>query len=103
MKKKQNDGESFDAFYTAIRKLVENCNFGEEKNRMLEDKIVIGVQDKPTQQKLLEVKDLSLYKAVDIFRSVELCKNHDRMLNNLELHTVQARSSSHTTPIHKAK
>ncbi|KAL4721070.1 hypothetical protein ACJJTC_019365 [Scirpophaga incertulas] len=58
------DGETFDAFYTAIRKLAENCNFDTQKDRMLRDRIVIGVSDHRMQQKLLEVKDLSLDKAV---------------------------------------
>ncbi|KAL4718171.1 hypothetical protein ACJJTC_003386 [Scirpophaga incertulas] len=58
------DGETFDAFYTAIRKLAEYCNFDTQKDRMLRDRIVIGVSDHRMQQKLLEVKDLSLDKAV---------------------------------------
>lgn len=93
-KRCQEDGETFDAFYTAIRKLADNCNFGDQKNRMLRDRIVIGVQDQRMQQKLLEIKDLSLEKAVDISRSAELSKEHVKRLNrdNPEVHAVQSGS-----------
>ncbi|XP_073964378.1 uncharacterized protein [Choristoneura fumiferana] len=53
-KRNQEDGEPFDVYYTVIRKLAENCNFGEQKDRILRDKIVIGVRDQRIQQKLLE-------------------------------------------------
>lgn len=89
-KRNQEDGESFDAFYTDIRKLAENCNFGEQKDRMIRDKIVIGVQDQRTQQKLLEVKDLTLEKAVDICRSAELSREFVKTLHNPEVHAVQS-------------
>lgn len=93
-KRDQEDGETFDAFYTAIRKIAENCNY-KEKDRMLRDRILIGIKDQRTQQKLLEVKELTLDKAVDICRSAELCKEHMKTLKNPEVHAVQARPSSH--------
>lgn len=88
-KRNQEDGESFDAFYTSIRKLAENCNFGELKDRMLRDKIVIGVRDQRMQQKLLEINDLTLQKAVDICRSAELSREFVKTLNNPEVHALQ--------------
>ncbi|XP_063358771.1 uncharacterized protein LOC134648218 [Cydia amplana] len=89
-KRNQEEGESFDAYYTAIRKLAENCNFDDKKDRMIRDKIAIGVRDQRVQQKLLEVKDLTLDKAVDICRSTELSKEFVKTLNNPEVHAVQS-------------
>jgi hypothetical protein len=89
-KRNQEDGESFDAYYTAIKKMVENCNFGDQKDRMIRDKIVIGVQDRRTQQKLLEVKDLTLEKAVDICRSAELSREFVKTLSNPEVHAMRS-------------
>ncbi|KAL4709122.1 hypothetical protein ACJJTC_014681 [Scirpophaga incertulas] len=48
---------------------------------MVRDKIVIEVQDKKLQQKLLEIKDLTLEKTVDICRSSELSKEHSRIMS----------------------
>lgn len=89
-KRCQEDGESFDNFYSALRKMSENCNFGEQKERMLRDRIVIGVNDHRLQQKLLEIKDLTLVKAVDICRSAELSREHMKVLTSPEVHAVQA-------------
>jgi hypothetical protein len=101
-KRNQEDGETFDAFYTAIRKIAENCNYI-EKDRMLRDRIVIGVKDQRTQQKLLEIKELTLEKAVDVCRSAELSKEHMKTLNSSEVHAVQARTPSHPPADAKAK
>ncbi|KAL4714212.1 hypothetical protein ACJJTC_002849 [Scirpophaga incertulas] len=107
-KRNQQDGETFDAFYTAIRKLAENCNFDTQKDRMLRDRIVIGVSDHRMQQKLLEVKDLSLDKAVDICRSAELSKEHIKTLTNPEVYAVQTATPQHrgeasSSPSNRAK
>ncbi|CAB3241464.1 unnamed protein product [Arctia plantaginis] len=93
-KRTQEEGESFDAFYTAIRKMAENCNFGDQKERMIRDRIVIGVKEQRMQQKLLEVKDLTMNKAVDICRSAELSKEHLKTLAKSEVHAVQESKSS---------
>lgn len=103
-KRNQEEGESFDAYYTAIRKLAENCNFEDKKDRMLRDKIVIGVRDQRVQQKLLEVKDLTLDKAVDICRSTELSREFVKTLNNPEVNAVQSsRPVFHEQQHNKAK
>ncbi|CAH0716116.1 unnamed protein product, partial [Brenthis ino] len=41
---------------------------------MIRDRIFIGVKEQRIQQKLLEVKDLTMAKAVDICRSAELSR-----------------------------
>ncbi|CAB3245113.1 unnamed protein product [Arctia plantaginis] len=104
-KRTQEEGESFDAFYTAIRKMAENCNFGDQKERMIRDRIVIGVKEQRMQQKLLEVKDLTMNKAVDICRSAELSKEHLKTLAKSEVHAVQESKSSrqHTSFENRAK
>lgn len=78
--RKQEDGESFDFFYTELRKLVKNCSYKDQEDRMLRDRIVIGVTDKKLQQKLLAVSDLTLDKAVDMCRASELSKTQVKMM-----------------------
>ncbi|CAG5046614.1 unnamed protein product [Parnassius apollo] len=56
-KRSQEGGESFDFFYTSVRKLADNCNFADQKKRMFQNRIVIGIQDRRVQQKLHEIKD----------------------------------------------
>lgn len=75
-KRCQEEGENFDLFYTDLRKLVKTCNYKDQEERMLRDRIVLGVLDKKLQRKLLEVNDLSLQKVVDMCRASELSQNH---------------------------
>ncbi|XP_063387033.1 uncharacterized protein LOC134673008 [Cydia fagiglandana] len=103
-KRNQEEGETFDAFYTAIRKVAENCNYGDQKEKMLRDKIVIGVREQRIQQKLLEIKDLTLEKAIDICRSAELSREFVKTLNNPEVHAVQTgRAAQQQQQPNKAK
>jgi hypothetical protein len=80
----QEEDESFDSFYSEIRKLVKSCNFKELEDRMLRDRIVMGVRDKKMQQKLLETSDLTLDRAVDRCRAAELSQEHARTMQKNE-------------------
>lgn len=80
----QEDGESFDTFYSDIRKLVKNCNFQDLENRMLRDRIVMGVIDKKMQRKLLETSNLTLDMAVERCRVAELSQEHARIIQKQE-------------------
>lgn len=104
-KRNQEEGELFDTFYSSIRKIAQNCNYGDKQDRMLRDRIVIGVREQRTQQKLLEIKDLSLSKAVDICRSAELSREQVKVLNKTEVQAVKAdRTSQQLASTHsKAK
>ncbi|CAH0730522.1 unnamed protein product, partial [Brenthis ino] len=74
--------------------MAENCNFGDQKERMIRDRIVIGVKEQRIQQKLLEVKDLTMAKAVDICRSAELPRKNLKVLTSPEVHAVQVGKST---------
>lgn len=89
-KRIQEEGEAFDSFYTSLRKLGDTCNFGEQQDRMLRDRIVIGITDHRIQQRLLEAKDLTLEKAVDMCRSAELSKEHIKILHKSEVQVVRS-------------
>lgn len=91
--RKQEDGETFDNFYIAIRKLVKNCNFKDMEDRMLRDRIVMGIRDRKLQQKLLENKDLTLELAVNKCRVTELSKEHAQVIQKQEPVTVDLVSS----------
>ncbi|XP_045458931.1 uncharacterized protein LOC123669368 [Melitaea cinxia] len=77
----QEAGEPFDCFYSDVTKLIRKCNYEKLESRILRDKIVIGLHEKKLQQRLLEVKDLTLEKAVDICRSSELSEQHVKLMS----------------------
>ena len=67
----QESGESIDQYVTILRKLCETCEFGTLKNSLIKDRIVLGVNNTKTRERLLRVPDLTLEKALDVVRSAE--------------------------------
>ena len=61
--------ESFDSF--ALRSLAKTCNFGSMQDRMIRDRVVVGVRDNGTRKKLLAENKLTLNKCTDICRASE--------------------------------
>lgn len=79
-RRQQEELETFDSYYADLRKISKNCNFTNMEDRMLRDRIVMGVFDKKLQRKLLEVGDLTLDKALTMCRAAELSKEHVKIL-----------------------
>lgn len=98
-KRIQEDGEHFDAFYTELRKIAQNCNFESFLDRMLRDRIIYGIKDRHVQQKLLAKKNLSLQQAVEICRTSELAEEQIKVITETpntarEVDAVQLKKSS---------
>ncbi|KAL0809559.1 hypothetical protein ABMA28_011092 [Loxostege sticticalis] len=83
-RRNQEEGESFDSFYSEIRKLIKSCIYQEQENRMLRDRIVMGIRDKNIQRKLLENRNLTLDSALDQCRAAELSQEHIKIIQKQE-------------------
>lgn len=66
----QKEEEPFDNFLMDLKKLVRTCGF-ENQDRMIRDRIVIGVLDERLQKRLLEKDNLTLSQAIDMARAAE--------------------------------
>ena len=51
-----------------------NCSFGELTSSLIKDRIIAGIHDNTTRQKLLSEKGLTLEKCLEIARSYEATK-----------------------------
>ena len=60
------DGQSVDEYVTELKSQSEHCEFGELKNSLIKDKIVLGVDSKKVQERVLCKAELSLEKAIQI-------------------------------------
>nr|XP_049699920.1 uncharacterized protein K02A2.6-like [Helicoverpa armigera] len=78
----QREGETFDSFYTEIKKLSTECEFGNLLDRMLRDKIVTGIADKRLKDRLLRESDLTLTKAIKICKAAELAEEQIKKIDN---------------------
>lgn len=87
----QKEGQSFDAFVTEIRKAVRTTEYVNQ-DEMVRDRIVMGIYNKSTQEKLLREATLTLEKAVNMCRAIEVSKDQSKILQN-EANISEIRSS----------
>ena len=69
----------FDKFLTELRVKVETCNYGDQKDRMIRDKIVFSCEE-TLQELLMRDITLNLQKAIEICRAYEQSKLHVKEL-----------------------
>ena len=72
--RRQQDGESVDSFITALYTLVEHCGFGELRDEMIRDRIVVGLLNPRLSEKLQMDDKLTLESAVTQARQSEAVK-----------------------------
>ena len=70
----QENGEWFDVFLGEVRRLARSCRFEGVDESMIRDRIVVGIRDDATRHKLLQVRDLTLKKAIDICKACEAAR-----------------------------
>ena len=71
-KREQELAESIDQYCTALMRLSEHCGFGNLRESLIRDRLILGVKNDRARKKLLEEKDRTLDKALDILRTGEL-------------------------------
>ena len=76
--RRQEEGESVDAFITALYGLAEHC--GNLHDEMLRDRIVVGIRNAALSEKLQLDAELTLEKAVTYVRQSETVKQQQTVL-----------------------
>jgi len=56
-------GESSEQYITAVYHLADTCNFGNLKEDLIRDRLVVGIRDQSLSQQLQMDPDLTLEKA----------------------------------------
>ena len=76
-KRKQEDGESVEAFIRALYDLSVNCDFKALRDDFIRDKLVIGLKNKELSEELQMKSELTLSMAIDQSRHHELIKTQN--------------------------
>lgn len=93
---KQKQGEKFQEFFCRLKLAVEDCNYGTNSDRMLRDKIIHGLQDKPLQERLLREtsrRPKTLHDIVTECRAAEQSRSQALAMN--EHNDIYAMVSNH--------
>ena len=97
----QNDPESFDQFVTELKLLVKDCRYHpEEVNKVVRDRIVIGVRSNKIREKIINVgSDLTLEKAIELSQVYEMSSSQAKSIaGNIEdssVHAVKVKHKKH--------
>lgn len=91
----QEEGENFTNFLTDLKKLSASCGFGNLKDSLIKDRIVIGIHDEDLQRRLLKEEELNLEKCVSMCKTAELAKHQVKIINdeNNKIHILRTRST----------
>jgi hypothetical protein len=96
----QREGETFDQFFTELRKKAKSCGFGELRDSMIRDQIVIGIMDSRLREKLLKTRKLDRKEAISICKASELVKIQSKEMSQSEgiVNTVRRNVYRETVP-----
>ncbi|KAM7304853.1 uncharacterized protein ISCGN_014753 [Ixodes scapularis] len=72
--RRRHEGEAVSDYVAALNKLVDDCNFGTTRDRMMRDQIVSGINDTGMQTRLLESSDLNLESAKQLVIAMEAAR-----------------------------
>ncbi|KAH7946960.1 hypothetical protein HPB52_006412 [Rhipicephalus sanguineus] len=88
---KQKENQTFDEFVTDLRKQAEKCDFGEKKDRLIGDRIVVGIRDAALRERLFRERDLTLVQIITTCKAAEISKKHVKELQepNFEVQALQ--------------
>ena len=77
----QADGETIDQWVTELKTRAASCEFGDQRDLLIRDKIVFGIRDERIKERLLRESGLTLTKALDLCRAAEATKEQVQAMN----------------------
>jgi hypothetical protein len=80
----QNEGELISSFVSELRKLAEHCEFGNYRNDMIRDRLVVGVKNIRIQRCLLADSGLTFETAYDTAIAMEAAEKNADLLQKLQ-------------------
>jgi hypothetical protein len=79
-KRRQNEGESVDHFIIALHTLSEHCGYGDMRDQLIRDLIVVGICDDKLSEKMQLDPELTLEKAISLARQSEAVKKQQPLI-----------------------
>ena len=96
-KRKQLDGETAKKYITVLYDLIKTCEYGDLKEQMLRDRLVVGIRDTSISQKLQMNAKLTLEDAKEI-RQREAVREQSQQLQTADNSSHSMGEVSRPTP-----
>ncbi|CAN7986374.1 unnamed protein product [Ixodes hexagonus] len=74
-RRKQEPGEAFDAFLTDLMAKAKDCNYEGQRDKMIRDQVIFGINNEEVRMKLLKLEDPSLETVAKV------CLVHETSVN----------------------
>ena len=78
----QCNGETIDQYVTDLKTKAQTCEFKDLKDSLIRDRIVCDIHCEKTRSRLLREPDLTLQKAIDICRAIEITSSQMKSFTN---------------------
>ena len=100
----QRQGENIDQWVNDLRILLSTCEYEQQIESSLRDRIVFGVEDIRVKERLLRESDLTLEKALDICHAAEASKEQMKeMASDSQCHEMNAIIRSKDMTVNRRK
>ena len=80
----QGEDETAEQFISALFAIAENCNYGDLRDELIQDRLVVGIRDTALLERLQTDADLMLDKAMRAVRQCEAIQEQQTVLHNNE-------------------
>lgn len=80
----RKQGETVMEYVAVLRKLAQDCNYGDKLSEMIRDRLVCGIGDDRIQRRLLSEPDLTFDKALKLAQAIETASKDVKDLQSLE-------------------
>ena len=82
-------------YISELKRKAEHCQYGDQKEGLICDMIINGINDKKCSEKLMELpaSELKLEKVIQVCRQVELTTSHLKTLESPEVNVVKKSSN----------
>ena len=78
----QKPSETVDEYVVRLRQLANSCEFGDLKDSLIRDRIVIGTSDENGRERLLRERPVpNLDKVVESLRAAEISRTHKQVIS----------------------
>ena len=77
-----NNGEAIDHFVTRLKIAVNKADFGDQKDKIIRDRVVFVQTEQSLKDRLMEKGDIDLERALEIIRGYETRKMKDELVSD---------------------
>lgn len=80
--RKQKCGETIDDYVTDLKTLSQNCEYGQIKDSLIRDNLILGINNNHLRENMLRDPDLTLEKTIQMAKASERAKLESQKISN---------------------